>query len=290
MRKKILIISVILIVVLMSMVSCSAVSKFFSNANTVNYQISVDDLEDVSIGSIVASNSVNSCARIVSYFNIGGSQHSVSGAGFIITADGYLITNRHVVVVYTKNALSSDYKLEKDSTYNYAKEPTEIRVVFADRTYVTATLCYYIDDAEELDLAILKLNPITPTVYTSLQIDKTSTLYYGQSVFTFGNPEGIGLLFTTANIANPSMPLSSEARYESIMIDGNINHGNSGGVLLDNNSRVIGVVFARVEAKSGSSPTAYGIGCAIKSADLVDFIDGSGLKSSINYSIYNPGE
>ncbi len=288
MNKKILIIVAILAVVLISMVSCSAISTLLNKSNTVNYQISIDDLEAANVGTVVASNSIKSCVRIISTYSFGGETRTISGAGFVVSTDGYIITNRHVVVLYVQSLLSSSYSLDKNSTYKTAVEPTEIKVIFADDTYYNADVSYFIDEEGEIDLAILKLKNTGATVFDNLQIDQTTELYYGQSVFTFGNPEGIGLLFTSANIASPSMKMSSTSKYESIMLDGNINHGNSGGVLLNGNSKVIGVVFARVESKAGSNTNAYGLGCAIKSSDLIKFIKGSTVAASLNYSEYKP--
>jgi len=285
MKKKIIIIAAILVVVLMSMVSCSAISKLMSRTNTVNYQISIDDLEDAGIAEVVASNSVNACARIISTFRSGMVEETVSGAGFVITADGYLITNRHVVVLYA-NASGSKTSMEKTTECYRPIEPTEIKVVFADNNIHKADLADFSTD-DDLDLAILKIKNEADVVYQYLQIDQTSDLYYGQSVYTFGNPEGIGLLFCTGNVASPSLKMTAASSYESIMIDGNINHGNSGGALLDSNSRVIGVVYARVEMKNSSSVT-YGLGCAIKASDLVDYIKGSSVASKVNYSEYKP--
>lgn len=289
MNKKILIIIAILAVVLVSMVSCSAISTLLNKSNTVNYQISIDDLEAANVASVVASNSIKSCVRVVATYSFGGETRTISGAGFVVSTDGYIITNRHIVVLYVQSLLSSSYSNERSSTYKIPVEPDEIKVIFADNTYYTADLSYAIENEDNsIDLAILKLKNTGATVFDNLQIDQTSQLYYGQSVFTFGNPEGIGLLFTSGNIASPSMKLSSSSKYESIMIDGNINHGNSGGVLLDGNSRVIGVVFARVESKAGSNTNAYGLGCAIKASDLVSFIKGSTVAASLNFSEYKP--
>ena len=288
MKKKIILIVGILIVVLLSMASCSAISTLLNRSNTVNYQVDIRDLENPNVGTAVASNSINSCVRIVSTFNFSGDTRTVSGAGFVVTTDGYVITNRHVVVQYVASYGSSTTSMEKTSTFNKAKTPTEIKVVFADNTYYLADLCYFIDEEGEIDLAILKMKDTGAVVFDRLQIDQTSQIYYGQSAYTFGNPEGIGLLFTSVNVANPSMKMSSDGLYEYIMLDGNINHGNSGGVLLDGNSKVIGVVFARVESKAGSNTNAYGIGCAIKSKDLINFIKGSTEASSLNYSEYKP--
>ena len=288
MKKRIVLIVGILVVVLLSMVSCSAISTMLNRSNTVNYQVDIRDLENPNVGTAVASNSINACARIVSTFNFSGDSRTVSGAGFVVTTDGYVITNRHVVVQYVASMSSSTTSMEKTSTYNIAKEPAEIKVIFADNTYYLADLCYYLDVEGEIDLAILKMRDTGAVVFDRLQIDQTSEIYYGQSAYTFGNPEGIGLLFTSVNIANPSMKMSSDGKYEFIMLDGNINHGNSGGVLLDGNSKVIGVVFARVESKAGSSTNAYGIGCAIKSKDLISFIKASSEASTLNYSEYKP--
>ena len=288
MKKKVLLIIGIIAVVMLSMVSCSALSTLLNRSNTVNYQVDIRDLENANVGSAVASNSIKSCVRIQSTFSVGGSVRTVSGAGFVVTTDGYVITNRHVVVQYTAGATGSTMNMEKTSTYNTAKMPTEIKVIFADDTYYRAELCYFIDEEDELDLAILKMKDTGAIVFDRLQIDQTSTIYYGQSVFTFGNPEGMGLLFTSANVANPSMPMSATDHYEYIMLDGNINHGNSGGVLLDGNSKVVGVVFARVESKAGSNTNAYGIGIAIKSSDLINFIRNSTESASLNYSEYKP--
>lgn len=287
MKKKLLLILAICLLVttvLVSMVSCSAIAKLMSRSNTVNYQISIDDLEDANVAEVVASNSVNSCARIISTFKTGGLEQSVSGAGFVITADGYVITNRHVVVLYV-NATRTKSSLEKTSECYIAVEPQEVKVVFMDGYVHKASLEYFIDDESELDLAILKMQHESDVNYTYLQIDQTEELYYGQSVYSFGNPEGLGLLFCTGNVASPSLKMSNTSNYESIIIDGNINHGNSGGALLNANGKVIGVVYARIEMKSSSS-TTYGLGCAIKSSDLINFIKGSPIAQSVNYSEY----
>ena len=273
---------------LVSMVSCSAISTLLNKSNTINYQISVEDLEDQNIAEAVASNTVNSCVRIVATFTIGGETRTMSGAGFVVSTDGYVITNRHVAVVYVQSYASTSYNTEKTSVYSKAVPANEIKVVFKDNEYFTADLSYFVDEEDAYDLAILKMKNTGAIVFNNLSIDQTSELYYGQSVFTFGNPEGMGLLFTTANIASPNMKLSSSSDYESIIIDGNINHGNSGGALLDNKSHVVGVVFARVESKSGSNTNAYGLGCAIKAKDLISFIKTSSVADKVNFSEYVP--
>ena len=294
MKKKIVIIVGILLITVISLASCSGLATILHRTNTVNYQVDIRDLENANVGTAVASNTVNSCARIIAYFNIGGETKVVSGSGFIVSADGYVITNRHVVVLYS-SALSSKYTSdEKSSSTPIAILPDEIRVAFVDDTYYEAEVAYFIDEAGEIDLALLKMKNTGATVFDNLAIDQTSQIYYGQTAFTFGNPEGIGLLFTTVNVANPSMKMSTDGKYYSIMLDGNINHGNSGGVLLDGSSHVIGVIFARIESKANSNTNAYGIGCAIKASDLVDFLVKyntlAPASKKVNYSEYKPEE
>ena len=58
MKKKILIITLLIAVILVSLVSCSSIAKIMSRTNTVNYQIDVSNLEDASIAEVVASNTV----------------------------------------------------------------------------------------------------------------------------------------------------------------------------------------------------------------------------------------
>ena len=72
MKKKIILIVGILVIVLMSMVSCSAISTMLNRSNTVNYQVDIRDLENANVGTAVASNAINSCVRIVSTFNVAG--------------------------------------------------------------------------------------------------------------------------------------------------------------------------------------------------------------------------
>lgn len=284
MKKKILIITLLIAVILVSLVSCSSIAKIMSRTNTVNYQIDVSNLEDASIAEVVASNTVESCARIISTFKSGSLEESVSGAGFVITSDGYMITNRHCVVLYV-NLAHNKSSLEKTTECYIPVEPLEIKIVFADSVIHKADLVYYIDDATELDLAILKIKGEDAT-FQPISIDASSDLYYGQSIFTFGNPEGIGLLFCTANVATPSLKMSSSSEYESIIIDGNINHGNSGGVLLDAKSHCVGVVYARVEM--GKTSATYGLGCAIKASDMVTFIKGCPDAAKINITEIKP--
>ncbi|MDE6189612.1 MAG: S1C family serine protease, partial [Clostridia bacterium] len=103
----------------------------------------------------------------------------------------------------------------------------------------------------------------------------------GDTVYTMGNPENLGFIFSKLMVACPAAKLNESDDFSTILLDGNINHGNSGGPLIDVNSRVVGIIYARVE---GASSDTYGIGCAITANEITDFLD----ENKIVYSSYTP--
>jgi serine protease Do len=134
------------------------------------------------------------------------------GSGFIISADGYVITNAHVM----------------------KGQPAVVTVMMADgKTEMPADLVGFATGG--VDLAILKINRHgkLPTV----KIAHSKSIKVGDSVYAIGTPldESIQNSFTSGMV--------SAVREEGKIIQHNaaINHGNSGGPLLNNNAEVIGV-------------------------------------------------
>ena len=292
MKKKISILALVIIVVILSSLSLSACSFITDRLKTVNVvNLNADELKDENLATAVAQTAVQSCVRVNTTFNLAGTKITSSGAGFIITSDGYVITNRHVVAVYIESQLSTKYSLKRTNTCQTLFSASTFLVAFADSNdaYQCDLVAYSTDP--NLDLAILKITAPS-TEYIPLSIDKESKVTYGQTAYTFGNPENIGLVFTSLMISNPAVKINSSTNYDSILLDGNINHGNSGGALIDDKIHVIGVVFARVESNEASANTAndvYGIGCAVSANDLVAYIEGVKQTRgvSINYTLYS---
>lgn len=160
-----------------------------------------------------------------------------SGTGFALTANGYVVTNNHVI----KGA---------DSVYiqNTAGEAYKVKVVYADT---------------EHDLAVLQITdknfkPFNKLPYTI----KRSASDMGEAVYTIGFPKddtvlGIGYLSSNTGFAGDTTDYQ-------VSID--VNAGNSGGPLLDNRGNIIGVIRGKQDKIDGAS-------FAIKSKYLLQAID-----------------
>jgi serine protease Do len=176
-----------------------------------------------------------------------------SGSGVVLSADGYLVTNFHVV----KNARRVRVQLaappdEAGTGLEAGSKPKfhahgkllEAKVVGVDR---------------EADLAVLKVEP--GENLASLKLSDSDTLRQGQVVLAFGNPLGlensvsIGIVSSVGRQVRPDDPMVY------IQTDAPINPGNSGGPLLDADGNVIGINTFILTQSGGSE----GIGFAIPS-------------------------
>lgn len=271
MKKKFLTVAIITLVIVcvFSLAGCSFLGTFYTDRTP--YYIDVAEVEDAKAGSIVANNNLFSAVRVISNYYNGKAS---AGSGFIVTEDGYVVTNRHCVVLYSST--------NSDTPYNPMENPVgaTYNIVFVDDTYVTAELVAYSRDADLALLKIKKSYDLSGEVkYDPVTLAKsTSEIYYGDRLYTIGNPEDMGLILTELMVSSPGIKLSSEDSFKSIILDGTINHGNSGGALFDCNGNVVGVVYARVD---GANEDAYGIGCGIPLSELVSFLDEAQVKYTV---------
>lgn len=159
----------------------------------------------------------------------GGRQASASGAGFFISADGYLVTNNHVV----ENA-------------------TEIKVLMSDEREFTARI---VGRDPLTDLAVLKVDA---TALPFVTFGNSATPRVGDWVVAVGNPYGLGGS-ASAGIVSAYGRDVGQTFVDYIQIDAAINRGNSGGPTFDAQGRVIGV-NTMIFSPSGGS---VGIGFAI---------------------------
>ena len=167
----------------------------------------------------------------------GGQENRESGAlgsGFVVSEDGYIVTNNHVV----SNA-------------------DEIYVKFSDgREYRTRL----VGTSPEVDIAVLKIE--SNEKFKPLEFSDSDKIEIGQWSIAFGNPMGLNDSMTVGVIsASGRSSLGIEEIENFIQTDAAINQGNSGGPLIDINGKVIGVNTAILSTSGGS----VGLGFAIPS-------------------------
>jgi serine protease Do len=159
-----------------------------------------------------------------------GGQRSSLGSGFIISPDGYVVTNNHVV------ASGGDISVRLARGSEHAA-----RVVGTD---------------PPTDLALLKIDASSLAV---LPLGDSDRLQVGEPVMAIGNPFGLDQTVTTGIVSAKERFIGSGPYDEFVQTDASINPGNSGGPLLDSRGAVVGINSA-IFSQSGGS---IGIGFAI---------------------------
>ncbi|MFD1195750.1 Do family serine endopeptidase [Seohaeicola saemankumensis] len=165
------------------------------------------------------------------------------GSGVILSSDGIVVSNYHVV-----------------------GEATDIRVVLADRREYAATV---ILGDEESDLAVLRLDGATDLPALSLR--DSDSVEVGELVLAIGNPFGVGQTVSSGIVSGlaRSGTASGTGRGYFIQTDAAINPGNSGGALIDVNGALIGVNTSILTRSGGSN----GIGFAIPANLVARFVE-----------------
>ncbi len=183
----------------------------------------------------------------------GGSGTSkAAGSGIIISEDGYIVTNNHVI------------STESNSSYYQISEATGITVnLYGDTTSYEATV---VGTDSYTDLAVLKIekNGLTPAT-----LGNSNDLKIGEFVMAIGNPVGMDYSVTSGIISGINREVTVEGTtYNAIQTDAAINSGNSGGALVNGNGEVIGINTLKL---SGSD--IEGIGFAIPISSTTSIID-----------------
>ena len=219
-------------------------SSSIINVNNVNTE------EEMSAAEIYAAY-VNSTVGIktettTNYFGH-TTTSATAGSGFILTADGYIVTNYHVI----ENA-------------------QKIQVTTYDNTSYNALLVGY---DESNDIAVLKIEAenLTPVV-----IGDSSNMNVGDDVVAIGNPLGeltFSLTGGKVSALNREVTTSDGVTMELIQTDCAINSGNSGGALFNMHGEVIGITNAKYSTSSSSEASIDNIGFAIPISNVIDIIE-----------------
>lgn len=163
------------------------------------------------------------------------------GSGVIVTADGYVLTNNHVV-----------------------QAADEIAVALSDGRRVDARL---VGSDPETDLAVLKIDlPDLPVMI----FGRSETLKVGDVVLAIGNPFNVGQTVTMGIVSALGRTNLGINTFENfIQTDAAINEGNSGGALVDSNGHLVGINTAIFSRTGGS----IGIGFAIPTSIVTQVMD-----------------
>jgi S1-C subfamily serine protease len=163
-----------------------------------------------------------------------------SGSGVFISAEGYVVTNNHVV-----------------------EDSQSLEVIYADGTKVTATL---VGADVFSDLAVLKVQGEVPA---AAELGDSAALVPGEPVIAIGSPLGdfkgtvtVGVVSALDRRLEVGGGLTMEGL---IQTDAAINQGNSGGPLVNALGQIVGINTAIVRGSAGSSAVAEGLGFAIPS-------------------------
>ncbi|WP_405134912.1 trypsin-like peptidase domain-containing protein [Nocardia sp. NBC_01388] len=167
-----------------------------------------------------------------------------TGSGVVIDGAGYIVTNNHVV------SLAATDKTGK----------AQLQVVFSDGTRVPTTI---VGRDIKSDLAVLKVDVKNLAV---LQLGNSNDVKVGDDVIAIGSPLGLEKTVTSGIVSALHRPVKvggegtdTDATLDAVQTDAAINHGNSGGALVDMQGKLIGINSA-IKSESGGS---VGLGFAI---------------------------
>ena len=216
-----------------------------SNSSANSGYVSQTSLSNYSDTAVYAANKIlPSIVGIQVEYNVnslytmfGGNQTSTAtatGSGIIISEDGYILTNNHVVA-----SSSSD-------SYYSVSEATKITVtLFNDETEYEATL---VGADEETDLAVIKIDK---TNLPKAEFADSDNIKVGEFAMAVGNPLGLQSSITCGVVSavNREVTDSDGKTYTLIQTDAAINAGNSGGALVNSQGQVIGINTLKLEGE-----------------------------------------
>ena len=192
---------------------------------------------------------VNACVGIATQIttNVWGqvASASASGSGFILTSDGYVVTNNHVV----EDATSVTVKLYNGDEY--------------DATIVGTD--------EMNDVALLKIDA---TGLQAVTVGDSDQIEVGEEVIAIGNPLGELTFTMTAGVVSAlDREINTDDKpINMLQTDVAINSGNSGGPLFDMDGNVIGITSAKYSGETSSGASIEGISFAIPINDALRIV------------------
>ena len=190
------------------------------------------------------------------FFGVRPQEQSSLGSGVIVSPDGVIVTNNHVI-----NGM------------------TEIKVVFADRREFGAEVLL---TDPKTDLAVLRIDADEPLPF--LEFANSDAAEVGDIVLAIGNPFGVGQTVTSgivSALARTGVSASRNAGADFqffIQTDAAINPGNSGGALVDVEGKLLGVNTAIYSRSGGSNGVGFAVPSSLVRQVIATSIDGGDLR------------
>lgn len=225
--------------------------------NTITENISIENgilMFEKIAGAVLPSTVTVTCTT-----RSGG---TAGGAGVVVSSDGYVLTNYHVI----KDANGTT------ATIKFTDEEGDI-------TKYTAEILSEKNDGSsysKMDLALLKISGknFTPV---KLKADKVK---WGESGLIVGNPKQLGSLCAHAYVSHPGRKVNHEIKNtkvnlvtEMITLDAPVNPGNSGGGFFDARGRLAGIVTLRQSVSdTNNENVVFGIGYAIPASSIKGYL------------------
>ena len=220
-------------------------SEFYTEVPQIPDPVSPLALEDVSTDAPVLSGEdiyVQACGQVVSIAASAPQGGNLSGSGIVVSADGYILTNYHLI-----------------QTGVLRGWPIQV-VTFSGDTYEAQV----VGGESDSDLAVLKVD--APGLIPAALGD-SEDLAVGQKIYAVGNPMGVlSFTMTRGIISARDRLITTDENVTANMFqfDAAVNNGNSGGPVYNIYGQVVGVATAKYTASG-----VEGLGFAIPSADAV---------------------
>lgn len=217
----------------------SGTAQTVSSDGSTNVTITAD--EDVTLAEAVSDKCLPSVVSVTTYYTSSDSLFGQStdseglGSGVILTSDGYILTNYHVI-----------------------EDATEISITIDEEEY-TATV---VGSDPSSDLAVLKIDA---TNLAPIEIGSSSDLEVGEWVMSIGSPFGLeqsvssGIISALYRSASLSDETGISIYANLIQSDASINPGNSGGALVDSEGKLVGICTLFSSYSGSSSNVGFAI-------------------------------
>jgi putative serine protease PepD len=218
-------------------VTVAAATAPVQSAATKQVGLTANQIYDADQAGVVEITVTTTGSASPNPFGPSSGASQAQGSGFVLDTDGHIVTNDHVV-----------------------DGADSVSVKFADGTTRTAKV---VGTDPSTDLAVIKVDAPASSLHP-LTLGDSGAVKVGDAVVAIGSPEGLENSLTTGVVSALHRQITAPNNYtidDAIQTDAAINHGNSGGVLLDAYGNVIGVT-SQIQSQGGGNE---GIGFAVPS-------------------------